>query len=188
MSDGPWKTLKMSEGWRSVAKLAEMAASSPEEIIPRIESAITKDLREISRPLILALRQLFGEDQQVSLPLNEPQRFAALRAYSYENPLGALLISYACMLASEGWQGTDGAREAVTRTVKERISCAVRQIDEHHHRESGDGNQSGVGECLIAGTTHVAFEDIANRLLGIDGTRRRHDDQRFRGVDDGPRL
>ena len=60
MSDGPWKTLNMSGGWRRVASSAEMGASSTDEVAQKVRQALVDDFREVPAKLFPALRRAFG--------------------------------------------------------------------------------------------------------------------------------
>jgi hypothetical protein len=188
MSDGPWKALKMSRSWRRVARSVEMATSSSDEIAGNIRQALVDGLREISPKMLAALRKAFEDGQQPRLPFNDRDKFAELRSLADGSPLGALLASYAAMVAGEGLQGADALREIVMRTVMERAAYGAMQVEEHYHRASDDHRTSNIRDLIETSAGLIDFIKLANQILGIDPKPLKRSDEKFTGLDDGPRL
>jgi hypothetical protein len=188
MSDGPWRSLRLSRVWRQVARCAELDASSSEEIASKLRSALASDAGKVPKKLFVALRRFFGKGLQRSLSLNEPNRQAALYTFAEGNLFGALLVSHAGLVASEGLQGDDAARETFARTLEEWNSTNVLQIQEHYYREAPDRRSPAVGKRIEAALTPADMRGFADGLLGIEPIVKRQADFRFDGIDEGPRL
>jgi hypothetical protein len=189
MSDGPWKSLGMRPRWRRAARLAEMDASSPDEIGHELQQALAGDFRrEISSGLLTALRQVFEDDRQASLFNREPDRFAAIRSLTDGSPLGALLVEIAAMVANDGGCGSEALHETMRRTVIERALRGIREIEEHHHRLANDGRSSTLRGRLETAVNHIAANTLVDQLLGTPSSSGRQSGQNHSGIDDGPRL
>jgi hypothetical protein len=188
MSDGPWKTLNMSRSWRLVARSAEMAASSSDEVAQNIRQALVDDLRDIPPKMLAALRKAFEGEQQSCLPLNDHDKFVRLRSLVDGSPLEALLASHAAMVADEGLQGADALREVVIRTVMERAAYGARQVEEHHHRVSDDGCASSIRDLIETSARLIDLVALSNQILGKNAAPTRRSGPTFTGLDDGPRL
>jgi hypothetical protein len=188
MSDGPWRSLRLSRAWRHVARCAEMDASSSKEIASKAKSALASDFRKIPRRLLVALRRSFRESSQRSLSLDELDRQAALRPLAEGSILGALLVSHAGLVASEGLQGDGAARETMIRTLGEWNSANVLQIQEHYYREALDRCYSTPGKRIEVALTRADMRRFADELLGIEPVVKRQADYKFDGIDEGPVL
>ena len=188
MSDGPYKTLKMSTGWRRAARFAAIGASSPDDNAQALTDALDQECRTWIRPeLVTALRKLFGDESQSSLCLNEPDRFAMVRLYANGSSLGVLLAEHAIMVANEGWQGTKALREVIRRTLMERAYSGAKQVEEHHFRKADDGMSSTVRQRIESAADNIDHAKLANQILGIEPKRIRQLKQILTGIDDGPR-
>jgi hypothetical protein len=157
----------MSRSWRRVARFTEVEASSSEDIAQNLRQALVNDFRKISTKVIPALRKVFGDGRQRLLGLNEHEKLVALRPCADGNPLGALLLSHAVAVSNEGYQGDVALREAVIRTLQERVTHGGRQVEEHHYRESADGRATGIRKLIDSAATRVDWVALANQLMGI---------------------
>jgi hypothetical protein len=188
MSDGPWKTLEMSRDWRRVARFAEMDASSSKEVAQKMKQALTGDSREIPTKLKSDLRKAFGDGRQQVLGFNEHEKLVAPRSAADGSPLGALLVSYATVVANEGYQGDAALREAVIRTLQEWATYGAKQVEEHHYREAADGRATDIRNLIESAATLIDWVALANQVLGIDPTPARRAAEVFTGIEDGPSL
>lgn len=189
MSDGPFKSLKMSSGWRRVAKLAELDASSPDEITQALHKALAEEFSNgISPQLISDLRKVLGDGSQSSLDFNEPDRFAAIRARGFSSPRAALLVDIAAKVFDEGIRGSEALRETVSRTLIELALQGVRQAGEHYYREIEGGRASEILKRIEDIVPRVDLAKLKDLVLGITSTSSRQSLQKRTGLDDGPRL
>lgn len=186
MSDGPWQTLMMSREWRRVARPAEIDASSPDEVARSIKEALTGDFRKIPVEIITILRKAFGDGRQQRLCLDGHQKLTALRSRADGSPLGALLLSNASVVASEGYQGQSALREAVIRTLRERVIHGGRQVEEHYYREAATGRAAATRRMINVAAQLIDWAGFADRLLGVGAMPTRRATAKFTGVDEGP--
>ena len=69
MSDGPYKSLKMTVKWKILAKLAGNAAHSSAEVVEAVPVALAADWREIGQPFLRQMRAALGDDDRGMLLL-----------------------------------------------------------------------------------------------------------------------
>jgi hypothetical protein len=189
MSDGPYKSLKMPSGWRGVAKLAELDASSPDEITQALHKALAEEFSTgIPPQLISDLRKVLGDGSQSSLDFNEPDRFAGIRAGGVSSPRAALLVDNAAKVFNEGTRGPEALREAVRRTLIELAFQGARQAGEHYYREFEAGRASEVLKRIDETVPRVDFAKLTDLVLGTTSTSSRQSLPKRTGLDDGPRL
>jgi hypothetical protein len=188
MSDGPFKSLKMSRGWRRVAKFAELDASSPDEISQALHKALADEISTgIPPQLISGLRKVLGEGSQSSLDFDESHRFVAIRA-RVSSAGAALLVDNAAKAFNEGLRGSEALREAVSRTLVELALQGARHVEEHYHREIEEGRASQVMKRIDDTVRRVEFAKLTDLVLGMASTSSHQSLQKQTGLDDGPRL
>ena len=91
MSDGPYKTLKMSAKWRALAKVAGNAAHSAAEVAEAMPAALAADWREIGQPFLRQMRAALGDDDRGVLISEIAKHEVARLRVQATNPMEALL-------------------------------------------------------------------------------------------------
>lgn len=136
MSDGPYKSLKMSRSWKRLAKVAANPAHSTEEVAEAFRPALLGDWKFVRPTFAQELRAALGDNERGNLfaeiALAETQRLRAAAS----NPMESLLADQACDVARDGQVGPPAYEAAVQACLDERAVQRARQMEEHYLRES----------------------------------------------------
>lgn len=188
MSDGPYKTLKMSPKWRALAKVAGNAAHSPAEVAEAVPAAIAADWREIAQPFLRQMRAALGDDER-GLLLSEvaKQEVARLRAQA-ANPMEALLADNAMDVLRDGHRGAAAFEEAAAATVAERVDRGLRQVEEHYRREASQDKAADIRGRLADSLAMADLRSLASALAAGVSTRELTAPTDRSGVDEGVSL
>jgi hypothetical protein len=164
MSDGPYKTLKMSAKWRALAKVAGNAAHALEEVTEAVPAALVGDWREIGPQFLRQVRAALGDDDRgILLPEVATHEVQRLRAQA-ANPMQALLADNAQDVLRDGYRGAEAFEEAAAATLAERADRGVRQVEEHYRREGSQGKAADIRARL---TDSVAAADLRSLAAGL---------------------
>lgn len=165
MSDGPYKTLKMSPKWRALAKLAGNSAHSAAEVAEAVPAALAADWREIGHPFLRQMRAALGDDDRGML-LSEvaKQELGLLRAKA-RNPMEALLADNAMDVLRDGHRGAAAFEEAAAAAIAERAERGQRQVEEHYRREASQGKATDIRARLTDSMTAANLRALASALV-----------------------
>ncbi|MBX3482400.1 hypothetical protein [Phenylobacterium sp.] len=165
MSDGPYKTLKMSPKWRALAKLAGNGAHSAAEVAEAVPAALAADWREIGQPFLRQMRAALGDDDRGML-LSEvaKQEVGRLRAQA-SNPMEALLADNAIDVLRDGYRGAAAFEEAAAATIAERADRGQRQVEEHYRREASQGKAADIRVRLTDSMAAANLRGLASALV-----------------------
>jgi hypothetical protein len=188
MSDGPRLASNISSTWRPVAKLARLQATSPHELVSALRKAVKRDFRETPPKLLAALAKLFKRNGQLDLSLNPREKFADLTHTADGSVIGRTLLSHAEMVADEGLDGDSALQLAIERTIRERIMSFAKQAEERESRDATTGHPSRSRECIESAASLICFRDLAGELITPKPSSKYPEDNRFTGIEDGPRL
>ncbi len=134
MSDGPYKTLKMSRPWKALAKIAANPAHSTDEVVEAWRPALLDDWKLVRPAYAQEIRAALGDSARGSLlpeiARAETQRLRALAS----NPMEALLADQACDVARDRQAGPQAYQAAVKACVEDRAAGRALQIEEHFLR------------------------------------------------------
>lgn len=188
MSDGPYKTLKMSPKWRALAKVAGNSAHSAAEVAEAVPAALAADWREISQPFLRQMRAALGDDER-GLLLSEVAKheLARLRAQA-ANPMEALLADNAMDVLRDGHRGAAAFEEAAAATVAERADRGLRQVEEHYRREASQGKAADIRARLTDSVATADLKGLASALAAGVSTRELTAPTNRSGVDEGVNL
>jgi hypothetical protein len=135
MSDGPYKSLKMSRPWKRLAKIATNPAHSAAEVAEAYRPALLDDWRSVRPAFIQEVRAALGDGDRgelfAQIAYAEIQRLRT----SAGNPMEALLAAQACDMARDGQIGKQAYEGAVKSTLEERAIQRAFQMEEHYLRE-----------------------------------------------------
>jgi hypothetical protein len=136
MSDGPYKSLKMSWCWKRLAKVAANPAHSAAEVAEGYRPALLDDWKSVRLAFAREVRAALGDNGLgilfVEVAYAEAQRLRATAS----NPVEALLAAQACDMARNAQMGTRSYEGAVKATLEERAIQRARQMEEHYLREA----------------------------------------------------
>ncbi len=164
MSDGPYKTLKMSPKWRALAKVAGNTAHSAAEVAEAVPAALAADWREIGQPFLRQMRAALADDDHGMLLFEvAKQEVARLRAQA-ANPMEALLADNAMDVLRDGHQGAGSFEEAAAATIAERADRGLRQVEEHYRREGSQGKAADIRARLTDSVAAANLRGLASAL------------------------
>jgi hypothetical protein len=190
MSDGPDKTLKMTNGWRAFAKAVAKDAYVAVEVCQLLAQALAEDeRREAALGLLDALKQEFGDGRQGSFfPDQRTNRLEALRRLGTGVALNNTIVNCAIEVAAEGLGGPGAVREAVKRALLERAQSGARQVETHYQNEAPESEQVNVRRRSTGAIAETDFDGLARRLLGGEPGPRKLRIQKRTGIEEGPPL
>ena len=167
MSDGPYRTLPMSKRWQTLAKCADLAGFSAENVQEAVCPALVADWRAgvpdgLVRQLLAVLD---GETTGTLFPEQRVQDLATLRGKA-PSPMAALLIDCAVQALADGFDGDAALRAATEATLRERALAGVRQVEEHYRRRVDADRTDNVRCRLEAAIGAAPIARLAGELLG----------------------
>ncbi len=163
MSDGPYKTLKMSSKWKALAKLAGNTAHAAEEVAEAVPVALAADWGEIGQPFLRQLRAALGDDDRGML-LPEVDKLEVQRLRAQATGMAALLADNAQDVLRDGYRGAEAFEEATLATLAERADRGVRQVEEHYRREASLGRAADIRGRL---TDSIAAANLRGLAVGL---------------------
>ncbi len=188
MSDGPYKTLKMSPKWRALAKVAGNAAHSAAEVAEAVPAALAADWREIGQPFLRQMRAALGDDDRgILLSEVAKQEVARLRAQATK-PMEALLADNAMDVLRDGHRGATAFEEATAATIAERANRGLRQVEEHYRRKSSQGKAADIRARLNDSVEAANLRGLASALATGISTRDLTAPTDRSGLDEGVSL
>jgi len=187
MSDGPYKTLKMSPKWKALAKLAGNAAHTAEEVAEAVPAALVADWGEIGQPFLSQLRAALGDDDRGML-LPEVAKLEVQRLRSRATGMAALLADNAQDVLRDGYRGAEAFEEAAAATLAERADRGARQVEEHYRREASRGKAADIRARLTASMASANLRGLAVDLAAGVPTRELTTSTDRSGLEEGVRL
>lgn len=182
MSDGPYRTLDMSKVWKTLAKIAENAAHTVEEVAEAFRPALVEEWKAIRPDFAEAVKAALGDDDRGRLfseiAVAETER---LRAQA-KNPMEALLADHAHDQARDAQLGAGAYEKSIEHFLEARAIRGARQMEEHYHRERSpdagrlrnhlaaaisSGELAQLASGLASGAGHRALTAKADRS-GLD--------------------
>ena len=186
MSDGPWRSLPLRPHWKQVAKQAEIAASSPDELSGALEAALQKEAEAL--PLEAVCRAVVSDGQGV---LFKPDLNGELEALQRRHPGSKVVQTFVtCLLHEEssGSSGSEMVESAVADTLDECARDHSRAIQEHYYRKSRSPTVP-VDRRLASAHRLCDFRGLAARMVAPTGSSASSPGPAKRsGLDEGPRL
>lgn len=163
MSDGPYKTLRLSAPWKRLAKLAENATHSSAEVVEVLRPALLHDWGTIHPGFTEEIRAALGDSERGGLlpivAISEVQRLRSAAA----NPMEALLAEQACDIARDGQAGRPAFEAVVKASLEERAFRRAWQIEEHYLRE----RSPDAGRLRARLGMSIAAAEIGQLAVGI---------------------
>ena len=187
MSDGPYKTMKMSRPWKGLAKIAANPAHSVAETAEAFQPALLNDWGAVRPAFAKEIRAALGDNERGNLfpevSVSETQRLQA----AAQNPVEALLAAQACDVAREGQVGLSAYEAAIRATLDDRAICRSRQMEEHYVAEnSADAGQ--LRHKLYSAIPSIGTDRLAAGIAAGDGLRSLAQKVDRSGLEDGPAL
>lgn len=189
MSDGPHRSLNMRRGWKQFAERADKKAYAPEEVCDAIPKALEQDWRaEVPDSLPRQIRAIMGDMQNSLFGDQRIAKLEALRSGIAGHPLGGVFLDCAIQAAANGKIGDEAVSEAASAALTDRAARAIRQVEEHYHRESTHSRAMNVRERMDSGVVQTDVAAIAENLIGTNKTAQPRTPANKAGLDDGVKF
>lgn len=190
MSDGPYKSLPMSRGWKRLAQYAENENFDSADTCAAANSALEGTWRkEVPTAVINELREVFFERAPDLFNDARLKRIEAAAGDAAGYGLARQLTAHASSVLNEGFSGEVGFLEAIKRAVWDYAARARRQMEEHYCRTTSSRLTQQVRQRISQAIGAADFEGLARRWGGLDRRQsKRRVIPKHSGVDDGVAL
>ena len=190
MSDGPYRSLPMSRGWKRLAQYAENENFGSAETCAAANSALEGTWRkEVPAVVVNELREVFLEPAS---DLFNDERFKRIQEAGDEAAgygLARTLTMCASSVLTEGLSGEVGFLEAIKRAVWDYAARARRQMEEHYCRTASARLTQQVRQRISQAISAADFEGLARQWSGLDKRAgKRSVVPKHSGLDDGVAL
>ena len=189
MSDGPHRTLPMSPAWKNLAKLADLAGFSADDVRGAVCPALGADWHAgVPDGLVRQLRAVLdGGTTGTLFPEQRVQDLATLRGKA-ASPMAGLLIDCAGQALVGGLDGDAALRTATEKALHERALAGARQVEEHYHRRVDADRTDNVRCRLEAAIGAAPIARLAGELLGEQPRAVSRSPAKHDGLDEGVPL
>lgn len=189
MSDGPYKSLPMSRGWKRLARYAENENFDSADTCAAANSALEGTWRkEVPTVVVNELREVFFESAPELFNDTRLERVEAAAGDAAGYGLARQLTAHASSVLTEGLSGEVGFIEAIKRAVWDYAARARRQMEEHYCRTASSRLTQQVRQRISQAIGAADFEGLARRWAGLDKRARRSAITKHAGIDDGVAL
>ncbi|HQC97285.1 MAG TPA: hypothetical protein PK306_16405 [Aquabacterium sp.] len=190
MSDGPYRSLPMSRGWKRLAEYAENANFDSADTCAAASHALETTWRnEVPAVVVNGLRDVFLDREPGLFPDARLAKIDAVAVAAAGYGLGRQLAAHASSVLAEGLTGEAGLAEATKRALDAYAARAARQIEEHYCRKASTKLTQQVRNRISSAIGAADFDTLARQCSGLEpramrrGGVRKHVD-----IDDGVPL
>lgn len=187
MSDGPYKSMKMSRAWKGLARIAANAAHSIAETAEAFQPALLDEWRAVRPAFAKEVRAALGDNDRGNLfaevALSETKRLQAVA----QNPVEALLAAQACDVARDRQVGPSAYEAAIKATLDDRALHRSRQMEEHYLAE-GSVDARQLRQKLHSAIPSIGTDRLAAGIAAGDGVRGLVQKVDRSGLENGPSL
>lgn len=190
MSDGPYRSLPMSRGWKRLAEFAENVNFDRADTSAAASHALkTTWTNEVPAIVVKGLRDVFLEKEPGLFADSRLARVEAVVADTAGYGLGRLLTAHASSVLAEGLTGEVGLTEATKRALESYAARSVRQIEEHYCRKASARLTAQVRTRISDAIGTADITTLARQCAGLEPRARRGSTIRKRvDIDEGVPL
>lgn len=190
MSDGPYRSLPMSRGWKRLAQYAENENFGSSEACAAANSALDGTWRkEVPAVVVNELREVFFQPASDLFNDDRLKRIQEAGDEAAGYGLARQLTAHASSVLTEGLSGEVGFLEAIKRAVWDYAARARRQMEEHYCRAAPARLTQQVRQRISQAISAADFEGLARRWGGLDKRGgKRSVVPKHSGLDDGVAL
>lgn len=181
MSDGPFKSLPLPAHWRAVARRAEAAAYSGDEVSALYEQAVRKDFRRTPHEQVRAV--LCGDGQGLLFSNDRIERLEALRRGAEGAAASDSLIDCAIEQVYSGAAGESAFDNALKNAQDEHCRAMNRAAGEHYQRK---GSPEQVEQLRSRTEAARQLLHANGNALGLDKGSVVRASAKKTGIDEGP--
>lgn len=169
MSDGPYRSLPMSRGWKRLAEFAENVNFDRADTSAAASHALkTTWTDEVPATAVKGLRDVFLEKEPELFADTRLARVEAVVANTAGYGLGRLLVAYASSVLAEGFTGEAGLMEATKRALETYAARSARQIEEHYCRKASSRLTAQVRTCIADAIGSADITTLARQCAGLE--------------------
>jgi hypothetical protein len=178
----------MRKPWKEAAQAAASSAFSEEEVEDRVSQAIRNDwAKEVPARFMVALRECFGAEDQMSMIPPTMEAAAALRSLVPGSAFVATLADCAEDAVARGLAGEVAIQDIALAALEDRAERSLRHIQEIYQRETSDGGARRV-VGRISSPLGRAVSKLASDVVQSAAPVRAAPIVRSTGIEEGPRL
>lgn len=187
MSDGPYKSLPMSRGWKRLAQFAENENFNSTDTCAAANNALEGTWRkEVPAAILKEVREVFFEPAPDLFNDARLKRIEEAASDAAGYGLARRLTAHASSVLTEGLSGEVGFIEAIKRAVWDYAARARRQMEEHYCRTASSRLTQQVRQRISQAISTADFDGLARRWSGLDKhSRKRSGIAKHAGLDDG---
>lgn len=169
MSDGPYRSLPMSRGWKRLAEFAENVNFDRADTCAAASHALKATwTNEVPAIVIQGLREVFFEKEPGLFSDTRLARIEAVVADAAGFGLGRLLAAHASSVLTEGLTGEAGLTEATKRALESCAARTVRQIEEHYCRKASARLTAQVRTRISDAIGSADITTLARQCAGLE--------------------
>lgn len=189
MSDGPYRSLPMSRGWKRLAKFAENANFDRADTCAAATHALATTWRnDVPAAIVKGIREVFLEREPGLFPDMGLARIDAVISDNAGYGLGRTLGAHASSVLTEGLTGEAGLAEATKRTLESYGARATRHIEEHYCRKASARLTQQVRERIAQAIGTADLNALARQCAGLEPRARRSSVRKHADIDEGVAL
>jgi hypothetical protein len=189
MSDGPYKSLPMSKGWKRLARCAENENFDSVDTCAAANNALEGTWqKEVPTAILKGVREVFFEPASDLFNDARLKRIEETAGEAAGYGLARQLTAHASSVLTEGLSGEVGLLEAIKRAVFDYAARARRQMEEHYCRTASARLTQQVRQRISQAIGAADFEGLARRWAGLDKRVKRGAMPKHAGLDDGVAL
>ncbi len=174
MSDGPYRSLPMSRGWKRLAEFAENVNFDRADTSAAASHALkTTWTNEVPAIVVKGLRDVFLEKEPGLFADSRLARVEAMVADTAGYGLGRLLTAHASSVLVEGLTGEVGLTEATKRALESYAARSVRQIEEHYCRKASARLTAQIRTRISDAMGTADITTLARQCAGLEPRARR---------------
>ena len=192
MSDGPYRSLQMSQQWKKACEVAQNAAHEATDLVERVRVAALNDVvKDVGSPTLDAIAKAVGALPGESGFLDPLTELEGLRTDVPPTTLNERLIEHTKGAYEGGHRGTAALEEGLRRAVCEHLEAGQRQVEEHYRRAEGNAVgrdrtrrvREALREASSTSTVRTVVKQAIDRMKGKRGQLRA---RKRDAVSDGP--
>ena len=190
MSEGPYRSLPMSRGWKQLAKFAENANFDRADTSAAANHALkTTWANEVPAVVVKGLRDIFLEREPGLFADTRLAQIDALVSDTAGYGLGRLLTAHASSVLVEGLTGEAGLEETARRALESYAARAARQIEEDYCRKASTRLTQQVRTRITEAIGTADIPTLARQCVGLEARAKRGSSiRKHADVDEGVPL
>jgi len=195
MSDGPYKSLKMTAPWREVAMRAHKASFSDEEREQSMCVALRKDvLRNVGSDYINAIGNILLDQQQGNLFADQAAiEIDKITSHYSQATLRDTMSANIQAALHSGKSGEEALVKGVNLTLQDYGRGCARQVEEHYKRDARTHTERektvSVRDIMTRTLSSAAIGNLGQEIVGyVRGEALQTRLVKSSGLEDGPRF